>query len=51
VHVSGRFGALRVAPHVYNDKADVDALIRALEACGASGEADAARDGDARARL
>lgn len=32
VHVSGRFGALRVAPHVYNCERDIDALIAALEA-------------------
>ena len=31
VHVSLRGSAIRVAPHVYNDARDVDALLAALE--------------------
>ena len=31
VHVSLRGSAIRVAPHVYNDRRDVDALLAALE--------------------
>lgn len=44
VHVSGRFGALRVAPHVYNGQQDIDALVRALgcEAAFAPGSGCAA---------
>ncbi len=30
VHVSLRGSAIRVAPHVYNDARDVDALVTAL---------------------
>ena len=32
VHVSLRGSAIRVAPHVYNDNRDVDALVDALSA-------------------
>lgn len=32
VHVSRRGDALRVSPHLYNDEADVDALLEGLEA-------------------
>ncbi len=32
VHVSLRGSAIRVAPHVYNDRRDIDALVAALEA-------------------
>ena len=31
VHVSLRGSAIRVAPHVYNDARDIDALLTALE--------------------
>jgi selenocysteine lyase/cysteine desulfurase len=61
VHVSGRFGALRVSPHVYNDDADIDALIAALQLSSegpatsgggrASGRLLAAADDRPRARL
>lgn len=33
VHVSVRGRVVRVAPHVYNDGADIDALLDGLEAC------------------
>jgi hypothetical protein len=31
VLVAGRFGAIRVAPHVYNSEADIDALVSGLQ--------------------
>ena len=37
VLVSRRGDGLRVAPHVYNDQADVDALLRILEAEASGG--------------
>lgn len=40
VHVAARFGWVRVAPHVYNDESDIDALIAVL-AAEAELEADA----------
>lgn len=30
IHISSRAGCLRVAPHVYNNEADIDALLAAL---------------------
>ena len=30
IHVSSRAGCLRIAPHLYNDEADIDALLDAL---------------------
>ena len=30
IHVSSRAGCLRIAPHLYNDEADIDALLNAL---------------------
>jgi kynureninase len=33
VIVDARNGALRVSPHFYNDKADIDRLVQALAAC------------------
>ncbi len=35
IHVSLRGSAMRVSPHLYNDEADVDALIEALRAARA----------------
>jgi len=34
VHVSLRGSAIRVSPHLYNDAADVDALVDALRGGG-----------------
>lgn len=30
IHVSSRAGCLRIAPHLYNDEGDIDALLDAL---------------------
>mmetsp|Transcript_41187 Transcript_41187/g.101659 ORF Transcript_41187/g.101659 Transcript_41187/m.101659 type:complete len:372 (+) Transcript_41187:160-1275(+) len=42
VLVAGRFGALRVAPHVYNSDADIDALVSALQLADCLAEAGVA---------
>ena len=42
VAVSTRGGCLRVSPHVYNDAADVDALLDGLAACAGRGQLVAA---------
>jgi selenocysteine lyase/cysteine desulfurase len=34
IHVSARNGVIRVAPHVYNDAADIERLLEELAAFG-----------------
>jgi cysteine desulfurase/selenocysteine lyase len=34
IHISARYGSLRIAPHIYNDSSDVAALINALRLIG-----------------